>query len=142
WCVETSQQLLALANQSPSFADLIQRALPRFEWYQSVGSDHHGAVGFTGYYLPHLDAREEPGGGYTVPIYQQPPDLVEVGGSWRRRLPDGSLVPYFTREEIDEQGVLDAQGLEIAYATDPFSVYVLQVQGSGVLDLARADGTR
>jgi len=39
--------------------------------------------------------------------------------------------PYYSREEIDEKGVLQGKGYELAWLKDPWERYVLHVQGSG-----------
>jgi membrane-bound lytic murein transglycosylase A len=46
---------------------------------------------------------------------------------------DGSKVPYYSRKEIDIDGVLAAKNLEIAWVDDPVERYWMQVQGSGIL---------
>ncbi|ABV95177.1 membrane-bound lytic murein transglycosylase A [Dinoroseobacter shibae DFL 12 = DSM 16493] len=81
---------------------------------------------FTGYYEPELRASRTRGGAYQYPIYQVPPELP------RDR-------PWYTRGELEDRGILNGRGLELAYATDPVEVFFLQVQGSGRLRLT--DGT-
>ena len=103
----------------------------------------------TGYYEPELDGRLTPDETYRYPLYARPADLVSVdpgtldpGCACRPfvgRVEDGHLRPYPTRAEI-EAGALAGRGLELAWAADPIDVFLLQVQGSGVLRLA--DGTR
>ncbi|MGI9553699.1 MAG: murein transglycosylase A [Thermodesulfobacteriota bacterium] len=43
-----------------------------------------------------------------------------------------NIIPYYTREEIDGQGILDGKKLELAWV-DPIDAFFLQVQGSGVV---------
>ncbi len=79
---------------------------------------------FTGYFEPELRAASEPDKFYKYPVYRLPPELG----------PEGSAVGNGpTRAEIDEQGVLDGRGLEIAWLRDPVDLYFLQIQGSGRL---------
>jgi membrane-bound lytic murein transglycosylase A len=73
---------------------------------------------FTGYYEPELDGSPVRTPQFTYPIYAKPPELTE-GQVW------------FSREEIDQKGILAGRGLEIAWVADPVDVYFLQVQGSG-----------
>ncbi len=99
----------------------------------------------TGYYEPVLEGRLGPDERFRYPLYRRPPDLVAAdgplsdgsGASSRLygRLEGGRLVPYFTRQEIDEGGALRGRGLEIAWLQDPVEVFFLQVQGSGRLRL-------
>ena len=108
-----------------------------------------GDVLFTGYYLPTVAARREREQHFRVPVLGRPPDLVtaalgdlgapcacreQVAG----RVAGGSMVPYFTRAEIDAGAARGAPVL--AWVDDPVGLFFLQVQGSGVL--AFPDGTR
>ena len=103
----------------------------------------------TGYYEPELDGRLSPDETYRFPLYARPPDLVSVdptrldpGCPCRPvvgRLVDGHLRPFPTRAEI-EAGALAGRGLELGWAADPIDVFLLHVQGSGLLRLP--DGTR
>ena len=43
-----------------------------------------------------------------------------------------NIVPYYTREEIDGNGVLEGKRLELAWV-DPVDAFFLQVQGSGTV---------
>jgi len=103
----------------------------------------------TAYYEPELDGRLTPDETHRYPLYARPADLVSVdpgtldpGCTCRPivgRVEDGRLRPFPTRGEI-EAGALAGRGLELAWAADPVDVFMLQVQGSGLLRLA--DGTR
>ncbi|MBL8880518.1 MAG: MltA domain-containing protein [Phycisphaerales bacterium] len=107
-----------------------------FEVYQSVGCDDQGTVFFTGYYCPIFEGRRRHDSTFRFPLYRKPPDLVvdSEGMAQGRRTPEGAIVPYYTRREIEEGGVLN--GLEIAFLKDPFEAYVATVQGSTKLRLA------
>jgi membrane-bound lytic murein transglycosylase A len=71
------------------------------------------------------------------------PVLIEDGqpalftGYFEPELPSGR--PWYSRTEIEETGVLDGRGLEIAWIDDPVDVFFLQIQGSG--RIAFEDGT-
>jgi peptidoglycan lytic transglycosylase A len=102
----------------------------------------------TGYYEPVLKGSREAKGRYRTPIYQRPPDLVNVvdeteraskdkGLSHLRKTADG-LEPYPTRADI-EKGALAGQGLELLYLQDPVDAFFMHVQGSGAIKLT--DGT-
>jgi membrane-bound lytic murein transglycosylase A len=98
-----------------------------------------GAI-VTGYFEPELEGSLEPGGGFDVPVYALPDDLALIAegqtpAGWlsgltaARRTPDG-LVPYYTRQEIEE-GALKGRGLEIVFLSDLCDAFVMHVQGSG-----------
>ena len=45
------------------------------------------------------------------------------------------VVPYYSREEIDQKKILAGRDLEILWCSDIVDIYLLQVQGSGKVDL-------
>ncbi|MEY3052226.1 MAG: hypothetical protein RLY31_2011 [Bacteroidota bacterium] len=89
------------------------------EAWQVWGEDRLGNVYFTGYYTPTLKVRRTKDEQYRYPIYAYPSE-------WQGPLP--------SREAIDGRRVLSGIGLEIAYASDPFDIYVMQLQGSGTVE--------
>jgi membrane-bound lytic murein transglycosylase A len=103
----------------------------------------------TAYYEPELPAARAPAGTFRYPLYARPTDLVEadpgaLDAACRcrhisGRLDGGRLAAYPTRGEIDA-GALAGHGLELAWTDDPISLFVLHVQGSGLLRFP--DGTR
>lgn len=72
---------------------------------------------FTGYYEPELSGSRVRTDRFTVPLHQRPKDA-----------PDG---PWLTRAELEDTGVLQNRGLEIAWLEHPVDKFFLQVQGSG-----------
>jgi membrane-bound lytic murein transglycosylase A len=99
----------------------------------------------TAYYEPEIDARLAPDAAHPHPLYARPPDLIDLDppaldpscAQCRRlfgRLENGRLRAYYSRAEVDA-GALAGRGLEIAWAADPFALFVLHVQGSGRLRL-------
>jgi membrane-bound lytic murein transglycosylase A len=108
-----------------------------------------GAVLFTGYYRPILDASLTMDKRHRFPIYGRPGDLVDgelVSLAPNRQVEkvvgrfDGDQwLPYFSRAEIDRGGSLNDKGYEIAWVDDPVELFFLHVQGSGLLRFA--DGT-
>jgi len=99
----------------------------------------------TAYFEPELDGRLTPDERFRQPLFGRRADLVDVyppvldpACRCRRtaaRLEGDKLRPYYSRGEIGA-GALDGRGLEIAWADDPFELFVLHVQGSGRLRLA------
>jgi membrane-bound lytic murein transglycosylase A len=122
----------ALCNQA---ATLAPDYAPGFFYYNfdwvRVGD---GRAFATGYYEPEIEGSRVPLPGY-VPIHRLPPDLVRCtkpdGTTGRGRIDQsGTCVLYYTRAEI-EDGALNAQGLELAWAKDPVELFFLEIQGSG-----------
>jgi membrane-bound lytic murein transglycosylase A len=99
----------------------------------------------TGYYEPLLEGSLDPRGEFQYPIYRRPDDLIEVisgespaGAAGRKRvirIEKGKPVPYYSRREIDAEGVLRGRGLEIVWLKDPWERFVLHIQGSGQVRL-------
>jgi membrane-bound lytic murein transglycosylase A len=116
------------------------------------GTGTSGHVLFTGYYAPLLRGSRERGGLYQFPVYARPDDLVTFDlsgllpgcacarGPMAARLDNGTLVPYYTRAEIERDGVLSGHGLEVVWVDDPIALFFLHIQGSGQVILP--DGER
>jgi len=142
------------------FDKLIDRESCRDCWTKEIeeqfelipSADDPGAteVQFTGYYQPVIDAELVSTAQFAHPIYRVPDDMIVgeqvtltprvVKESIVGRFESDRLVPYYSRREIDELGVLRGRGYEIAWAKDPIDLFFLHIQGSGVLRLR--DGRR
>ncbi len=105
----------------------------------SVGS------GFlTGYFEPEFAGSLVRTDTFQTPLYGRPADLVTLdqgaslpglsGLQAARRMPDGRLVPFATRREIEETGVARDWPV-IAWLRDALDRFVMQVQGSARLRL-------
>jgi len=121
--------------------DFADRLLRHFNVYRSVGFDRRGTVLYTGYCEPLINASRVRTERFRFPLYGLPDDLVKNGdGSIQgRRTATGVILPYYSRREIDEGGVLARKGLEIAWLDNPLDAYIVHVQGSASLRLP--DGT-
>ena len=104
---------------------------------------------FTGYFEPIIRVSEQAGGAYTVPIHGLPADHVTVhlkdfdpalaGRNVVGRVEGGRLRPYPDRAAID-QAMGDGSDTVLYWADDALDVFILQVQGSGIVELR--DGRR
>lgn len=111
----------------------------RFDVCQVNSGQGQGDLLVTGYYQPRFTAslvRQPP---FIHPVYRLPADLLqaqvftkavsqEVG-----RVEKGQFVPYWTRAEIETGNKL--RGEELCYLADPVEAFILQVQGSGLVEL-------
>ncbi|WP_424136038.1 murein transglycosylase A [Roseomonas chloroacetimidivorans] len=92
----------------------------------------------TGYFEPILRGALTPGEPYTVPLYARPPELVEASTGRGRRswgvMQEGRLEPMPDRAAITA-GAMAGRGLELAWVTDPLDAFILQIQGSGRVQL-------
>lgn len=99
---------------------------PALTAHQISGQDQRGNVQITGYYVPVMEVRHQPDEHYRFPLYRKP------------NRAKGEPLP--SREEIDFEGALDNQNLEIAYTSSLVDNFFLHVQGSGMVEFE--DGER
>ncbi len=109
------QVLCALAKSGPPARGFFEA------FFRPVLIEDGQPMRFTGYFEPELPGARAPDDRFRYPIYAVPPDLPEAG-------------PWHTRQQIDE-GILDDQGLELAWLDNPVDLFFLQVQGSGRIRL-------
>ena len=125
------------------------RIRENFDVYQSAGSDGKNGVLFTGYFESKLKGSLTKTADCRYPIYRVPDDAVTVNlGKFRERhkseqlvgrVKNGELLPYYSRSEIDQQGILSGRDLEIVWVDDPIDLFFMHTQGSGKIELT--DGT-
>jgi membrane-bound lytic murein transglycosylase A len=131
-------------------AEKLRKAIEASFWvYRSVGSDGRGKVLFTGYYEPALQGSMHPSPDYPYPVYRKPDDWVRIdlglfnpnyaGKRIVGRYVNQSVVPCFSREEIDSKGRLRQKGSELLWVSDRVDLFFLHIQGSGRVLLE--DGT-
>ncbi len=146
---DSMEAFLELINQTAS-ADEIRRVIETSFWvYKSVGSGAGGRVLFTGYYEPLLQGSLHPSPDYPHAIYAKPDDWVSVSlGQFNSkyagerivgRCVNQTLLPYYSREDIDSKGILQDKGHELLWVSDRIEVFFLHIQGSGQVVLE--DGT-
>ncbi|ROR01572.1 membrane-bound lytic murein transglycosylase A [Desulfosoma caldarium] len=119
-----------------------------FDWFTpKAASRESSGMLITGYFEPILMARRQPDENYRYPIYEPPPDLIRVAlerfpfvkldpsgvRTLVGRVEGRLLVPYYSRKEIDGGGALKAKGTALAWLGNPFDVFTLHIQGSGLL---------
>jgi membrane-bound lytic murein transglycosylase A len=132
--------------QKPLSAKNLTEKLKESFWvYQSSGRDSRGEILFTGYYEPHLKGALERSKPYVFPLYRKPDDWVRIDLSkfdskcddniLVGRYIDQTIIPYFTREEIDTKASLQERGYELLWLADPIDRFFLHIQGSGRISL-------
>lgn len=123
-----------LISDAPDESQFLAELRRRFEVYESVGWDGSGTVLFTGYYAPQFPASPVRTERFRAPLYRRPADLVtdpRDGTPLGRRTPDGSVVPYWTRAEIESRGML--RGTELVWVETPLDAFIIHVNGSAKL---------
>lgn len=126
-------------RDAAEFAEQVRRNFLVFESTAEQGDNL-----FTGYYEPHIQGSLVQTAEFSAPLYGRPSDLVEVplenfGKDLPRRrvmgrVQEGRLVPYYSREEIEQGGVLEGRVQPIVYVNS-IDLFFLQIQGSGQVEL-------
>lgn len=131
----------ALACETCSGSDGSSEARRFFEtWFRPVEIVPDGGKGFvTGYYEPVIDASAQPDDRYRFPFLSPPPALQKVPdpenpppGIPRGQafmVVDNGIPRCCPDRAAIESGVLDGQGLEIAWAASRADVFFAHVQG-------------
>ncbi len=124
-CAELRQ--LALASEAERHAWIERRFAP-FRVTAPDGSEARGLL--TGYYEPIMQASRLRSASHQVPLFAAPAGL-RAAPTW------------FSREEIDTLAAAQnaLAGREIAWMQDPIEALILQIQGSGRIQITEPDGS-
>ncbi len=145
WQAVCQQALQQDASDTSKLQAYWQTQFEVFQLRQATG-ESSGLI--TGYYQPVLRGATAPSSRYPVPLYQVPPDLIQVNLSvlypelkykrLRGRLQGQTLQPYFSRAEIDQRPSPLA-GQELIWVDDAVDAFFLHVQGSGIVSLENGE---
>ena len=138
--IKSMEHFLNFIKTGPSKNDLDKFIKSNYLVYKSIGGSN-GHVLFTGYYEPVLQGSLEQSTEYRFPIYARPCDLTTVDLSLFipalnnkkiiGRYTGQTVVPYFERDEIEDNAALKGKAEHIAWIKDPVDLFFLQIQGSG-----------
>ena len=148
------QAVCAAAAQLPAVTDdgvrdfFMANFVPLQLVRSSAGSGYAQTTGLlTGYFEPQLRGSRSHLPGFDTPLYSPPDDLLAVdlgsvvpelkGRHLRGRLVGKTVVPYVPRAQLASDAAL--QGHELVWLADPLDGFLLEVQGSGRIQLE--DGT-
>lgn len=118
---------LSIASADEQRAWMMQKLQPyRVE---SLQGQSEGLL--TAYYEPLMVASRTARPGFSVPLYRPPAGMAARN-------------PWYTRQEMDTLPQVKAQlrGYEVAYVADPIDALILQIQGSGRVNMMESDGSR
>jgi membrane-bound lytic murein transglycosylase A len=117
----------------------------KFRFFEIYGGKRWGEILLTSYFEPVIGGSSVQTSRYSHPLYAKPSDLVTIDlkdfaerfkgeNALKGRLHNGTVGPYYTREEIDGEGVLKGKQLELCWV-DPIEAFFLHIQGSGTVRL-------
>lgn len=120
--IDTLEKLARLIGAEPDAAKLAAAVAKGFDVYRSPGLPGSGDVLFTGYHDPLFEGALERDDAHRWPVYREP----KTAGIPNER---------YSRAQV-AAGALAGKGLEIVYLKDPLDAYLLEIQGSGIVQLA------
>jgi len=143
--------VVATSPMDAGFArDFLERQLTPYRIERVTGRKKETKGLVTGYYEPLLRGSRERSEQFATPLYSRPDDLLIVdlsavvpelkGKRVRGRLDGNKVVPYYTRA-----GTREAPGLaghEIVWIDNALDAFMLEVQGSGRVQLTTGETIR
>ncbi|HTV51200.1 MAG TPA: MltA domain-containing protein [Steroidobacteraceae bacterium] len=139
-CAGVRAQPPSDASQARSF---LERNFVAYRIVRQIGRETQSSGLITGYFEPQLAGSRSASARFNVPLYAPPPDLLTVdlgalypelkGKRVRARLEGHRVVPYYSRAELSSDPQLG--GAEIVWVDDALGAFVLEVQGSGRVQL-------
>lgn len=119
-------RVLSLASAQEQRRWMMQRLQP-YRIEPLTGGAADGLL--TAYFEPVLQASRTQQGEFDVPLYRPPAQLA-------------ARKPWFTRKEMETlpEALAALRGQEIAWLADPVDALLLQIQGSGRLQMREPDG--
>lgn len=147
--IKSLKYFLDFIQTNPSKVDLKKFIRSNYRVYRSVGRDQAGEVLFTGYFEPILEGSLNKSEEFPFSLYARPDDLLAIdlspfspkfsGEKIIARYTDQMIVPYYDREEIEYENVLEGKVKYIACVKDRVDLFFLQIQGSGKIYLDNGD---
>jgi membrane-bound lytic murein transglycosylase A len=144
----------AVVASSPGDAEFVraflQQHLTPYRVVRVTGRkrEHTGLI--TGYYEPLLMGARERSEKFATPLYGRPDDLLVVdlaavipelkGKRVRGRLDGNKVVPFYSRAET--RGAKSLEGHEIVWVESALDAFLLEVQGSGRVQLTTGETIR
>ena len=144
----------AVAAASPADADYVrgflEQHLTPIRVVRMAGRKRGTKGLVTGYYEPLLRGSRQQDAQFATPLYRRPDDLLVVeladvipelrGKRVRGRLDGNRVVPYYSRAATREAPGL--AGHEIVWIDDPIDAFLLEIQGSGRVQLTTGETIR
>ena len=143
WAAPCTTAQTVPADSPTSIRAYFESAFEPYKIVKRTGSTRDDTGLVTGYFEPLLYGSRAPSARFVAPLYAPPPDLLTVdlaslypelkGKRVRGRLEGNKVVPYYTRGELATDPAL--KGHEIVWIDSAFEAMMLEVQGSGRVQL-------
>ncbi len=136
-------------------SDYLNYISVNFESFEVYGRDEWADVMVTGYYEPKVAGSKKKTKEFFQPAYATPSDMLTIDlkkfaskfptgqklGTLQARVENKRILPYFDRQEIDENYKLANRNLELAWL-DPIDAFFIQIQGTGVVEFEDGEKLR
>lgn len=136
-------------------SDYLNYISVNFESFEVYGRDEWADVMVTGYYEPKVLGSRKKTKDFFQPAYATPSDMLTIDlkkfatkfpagqklGTLQARVDNKRIVPYYDRQDIDENNKLANRNLELAWL-DPIDAFFIQIQGTGVVEFEDGEKLR
>ncbi len=143
WTVPCAAAQTVAADSAATIRQYFESYFEPYEIVKHTGATREDTGLVTGYFEPLLRGSRTASAQFVAPLYAPPPDLLTVdlaslypeleGKRVRGRLQGNKVVPYYTRAELPADP--SVHGNEIVWLDNPFDALMLEVQGSGRVQL-------
>ena len=143
WTMPCTAAQTVAADSSAAIRQYFESYFEPFKIVKRTGGTREDTGLVTGYFEPLLHGSRTASARFVAPLYAPPPDLLTVdlaslspelkGKRVRGRLEGNKVVPYYTRAELPADQLV--QGNEIVWLDNSFDALMLEVQGSGRVQL-------
>ena len=143
WTMPCTVAQTVAADSSAAIRQYFESYFEPFKIVKRTGGTREDTGLVTGYFEPLLHGSRTASARFVAPLYAPPPDLLTVdlaslspelkGKRVRGRLEGNKVVPYYTRAELPADQLV--QGNEIVWLDNSFDALMLEVQGSGRVQL-------
>lgn len=147
WATPCTAAQSVTVDSSAAVRQYFESNFQPYEIVKRTGPIREDTGLITGYFEPLLHGSRTGSVQFMAPLYAPPPDLLTVdlatlfpelkGKRVRGRLDGNRVVPYYTRAELPADAAV--HGKEIVWIDNSFDALMLEVQGSGRVQLP--DGT-
>jgi len=142
--IRSLKRFLLFIEKKPSGKELSAFIDQYFYVYAVMQNGAAKSVLFTGYYEPLLSGSVKQTETFRFPVYPRPDDLVTFASGCRGKTEIGrdtgnEIIPYYSRQQIEEKGLSGINASPIAWVNDPVALFFLQIQGSGKISLGNGD---